>query len=123
MTREQALTPAQVHTIGELREAGVTHSEIARRLEVSVYTVEWCCLKLGIFPPEGPIKRRIPSKVMQRNGRQVRPFTQAEDRRLLELEAQGLRHFEIARALGRRQNSVLARLRTLARWETHREAP
>jgi hypothetical protein len=47
----------------------------------------------------------------------MRGFTDQEDRRLLELEAQGLTYTQMAQRLGRKQNSIRGRLYTLARRE------
>lgn len=50
-----------------------------------------------------------------RNGHKVRPFNEADDRKLLDMESTGVRISAIASELGRGANSVRGRLYTLAR--------
>jgi hypothetical protein len=51
----------------------------------------------------------------------VRRFTAEEDALLLQMEANGARYCEMCRALGRRHNSIIGRLATLARRDARAE--
>lgn len=115
--RQRNVTPPQVERILELAETGMQQQEVAAAVGVTKQVVAGVALKHGVMFG----KPRPARKPMMRNGVLVRPFTEEEDRRLLELDLQGLRIVEIAKALDRRQHSVIARLRTIARWETHME--
>jgi len=81
--------------------------------------VSWYCLMEGIEKNgKPPVPKPYRGPMMTKRGNHVvRCFTQEDDKLLLELEAQGKRYSEIARALGRQRNSVVARLATLARRE------
>ncbi|GLS44419.1 helix-turn-helix domain-containing protein [Methylobacterium brachythecii] len=110
--------------MAELREQGVMLKDIAAEIGCSESSVWWHCLRIGA---EAPKPRSLQVEytgpmVMTRNGYPVRRFTADEDARLLALEAQGLREIDIARAIGRRRNAVVARLMTLARREARMEA-
>jgi len=114
MTRDAA----RRETIAELRgEKGWSYARIARRLGCSKATVSWYCLIDGVEKPGVPPKlsRFSGPLTVRRGSHVVRRFSAAEDARLLELEASGLKLGEIGRRLGRRRNTILARLATLAR--------
>ncbi|MEA3043005.1 MAG: hypothetical protein QOH47_843 [Sphingomonadales bacterium] len=127
MNHGRLLTEQQLDEMAELRELGRTAGSIQRHFErqgvtVSRGLIEWQCLRLGAdLPPE----RRRPSAQLnrpyERNGRLVRPFTPAEDRQLLALEAEGRPLNAIARQIGRGNNSVRGRLMILARREARAE--
>lgn len=99
---------------------------IASKLNLHHGAVSWHLLKLGIekggHPPSNYRPRRSEECTFTRNGVLVRGFTEHEDNTLLELEAQGLTYTEMARRLGRKQNSVRGRLYTLARRDERLEA-
>jgi hypothetical protein len=123
------LTPEQVELICELRgERGWSNQRIAKRIGCSLGSVGWALLREGVerhgdalkpLPPV-PLER----EVRVRNGHEVVRFNQADDERLLELEAAGLNPCEIGRRMNppRRPHSVLGRLRTLARRAAREEA-
>jgi len=105
--------------MAELRERGLSYARIAELftaegVKVSRDAIEWQCFRLGVVPP--------PGTPYERAGQIVRPFTAEEDARLLALEAQGLNASRIARLLGRRPQSIRARLLTLARRDAMEEA-
>lgn len=118
------LTPEQCEQIAALRETGLSYGQIARKFGVSTSTVYWKCLALGAEAPTArPLPRSAPGPAMvMRNGHQVRRYSAEDDAKLLAMEAEGKRIFEMARALGRQANSVRARLMTLARHEARAEA-
>ncbi|MEN5084311.1 sigma factor-like helix-turn-helix DNA-binding protein [Bosea sp. TWI1241] len=109
-----------IERVVELREGlGWSHKRIAEALGCSEGSVSWCCLVNAIERPGAPPRPSTikPGAVIQRGAHVVRIFSDEEDARLLALEAEGLRIGKIAKALGRRPNSVRARLATLARRE------
>jgi len=121
--RRPDLTPEEIERIGDLRARNHTIEAIAEVIGCSVGTVRWACLRECFEPskprPLPPLYKR--PKVVVRNGHPVRRFTEREDRLLLALEAQGLRISAIAKRLGRKPNSVLGRLYTLARRDARAE--
>lgn len=115
MAGRRILSQEQLDQMADLREAGHTLTAIAAHfgqagIAISASTIAWQCLRLGIFPP---------SYTMATMGRgcggRGRPFTAEEDRQLLALSAQNLSHRLIGQQMGRRANSIAARLYTLAR--------
>lgn len=117
-------TPEQIERAAELRERGASYPEIARATGMSKGAIYWHCLRVGADRPGGEALPAIPTEPVAyaRSGHKVRRFTEAEDRRLLALEAQGKGMNEIARILGRKHNSVIGRLMTLARRDAREEA-
>lgn len=115
MSGARILTDAQVEEMAALREAGYSCERLARRFGVSPKTVRWQCLRVGADHPEGH-KRTAPRRLEPnvRNGRLVRPFSGDEDARLVEMKLEGLNNSEIGRRLGRKPNSILGRLMTIA---------
>lgn len=122
------LTDAQIDEMAELREQGRTYQQIAnhfgtRGITISAGSIQWQCMRVGAdLPPERrrpSCRRHEPS--FRRNGHVLRPFTADEDERLLEFERAGLPISEIGRRIGRKQNSVRARLMVLARREARAE--
>lgn len=105
----------------EMVEAGHPVREIARRLDMTVSSVDYHALRLGAYSPRPPAITSRPAEYT-RNGYTVRPFSEDEDARLLAMEADGLTVAEIAARLGRKKNSTLNRLRLLARREARMEA-
>jgi hypothetical protein len=120
------LTDQQRELIGPLRESGLTILEIARRFGCSEGAVKFYCLVNGIDAPKNLVKplRPIPTKTVcytRSDGHVIRRFTASEDKRLLELEAEGLSYGAIGRALGRNRNVVVSRLACLARRDERAE--
>ena len=62
------------------------------------------------------------AKVAFRGGHVVRRFTAFEDAEILRLAAEGVSRNRIAKQLGRRHNSIIGRLMTLARHDALAEA-
>ena len=120
MAKRRVLTAAQREQIADLRgERGLTFRRIAERLGISLGSAQWLCLREGIEKPG-----RLPvvqawcgPRESTRGNHTVRRFAPDEDKRLLSYEASGLTINEIGRRLGRRHNSVVGRLATLARRE------
>lgn len=100
--------------IADLIEAGHTVRDIANRFDASVGAVAWQILRLGVVGPRSKRGGAQPRSYV-RAGRTVRSFTEEEDRLIIDLEAEGLSVVQIAKRLGRRHNSVIGRLATLAR--------
>jgi DNA-directed RNA polymerase specialized sigma24 family protein len=112
----------QLDRLAYHRERGVSIAAIAKRYGLSVGNLRWHFLISGVDPERaGPPPRPIPEspvvQTFERHGRRVemRRYTVAEDALLLELEGQGLKYGHIARRLGRKRNSIVGRLATLAR--------
>lgn len=123
MERRADLTAEELDRIADLRERRLTEAAIAAKIGCSLGSVSWALLKLGIdINADRPLPP-VPTApvVAQRGDHVVRRFTQAEDEQLLALEADGLSVYAISQRLGRRNNSVLGRLRTLARREARLE--
>lgn len=115
---------AQLHQMADMREAGSSYREIARVMGMSSSAVSWHCLRLAADRPDakplGPRARGPQS--MSRGSHTVRRFTASEDELLIVMDLAGARVCDIARALGRRSNSVRGRLMTLARHDARLEA-
>ena len=121
---KRRLTETEIERLTELREQGLTLQAVAKRIGCSESTVYWQCLKLGVEPskPRKLASDIVGPPVVVRGDHVVRRFTRDEDEKLLALEAEGLSETQIGRAIGRRYNSVRARLMTLARREARAEA-
>lgn len=115
------LTKEQIEEAMNLREKGWSFERIARKYNVSAKTISWHALKLGVEPPKAPNKfppvPTQPVTLVDKNGRFIRRFTTDDDARLLELESKGHCMNKIATIMGRKHNSIVGRLRTLARRE------
>jgi hypothetical protein len=108
---------ARADFIAEMRERGKTYGQISSATGMSTSNISWICLKYGI---EGPRKTSLGDRgpsVVSRGEFQVRKFTPEEDAKITEMELAGFKRSAIARALGRKANSVLGRQMTLARRE------
>lgn len=105
-----------------MRETGAKHRDIALAVGMKISSVEWYCLKFGAYSPLQPIRNTSKSQpgIIIRGNHIVRRYSPEDDRKLLELESEGLRLCDIARALGRQANSVKNRLSTLARRDERR---
>jgi hypothetical protein len=106
-----------VDAIAELVERGVAPWRIAHRTGLTMSQVRYRLRVENLDPyirnplppvPESPI-------IHKRGDGIVRRFTAADDAQLLALDAQGLSVAEIARRMGRRDNSIHGRLECLAR--------
>jgi IS30 family transposase len=118
VAKRWAITAAQREQIAELRgERGWSFRKIADHLGISYGSAQWLCLREGIEKPGPPPLVRAWSgpRESTRGNHVVRRFAPDEDVRLLSYEAAGLTVAEIGRRLGRRPNSVVGRLATLAR--------
>lgn len=111
----------QLNEAAELREAGMSLGAIAKRLGMSSGAVNWHCLRLGADTPQRSKRQPQGPMVMQRSGHTVRRFTPDEDRKIREMAQQGAGASAIARSLGRKHNSIIGRLMTLARQEARNE--
>lgn len=118
------LSEDELERVAALRERGLSYGQIARKIGCSEGSVGWALLKLGIdIHQDKPLKPvPVSAAPIKRGKHLVRPFTQDEDARLLALEATGMKTHAIARSLGRRNNSVIGRMRTLARRQAREEA-
>ncbi|WP_030540583.1 hypothetical protein [Sphingobium sp. DC-2] len=127
MGGRRILSDEQLAEMAELRERGWGLTRIAEHFTdagtpVSRSTVNWQCLRLGAdAPPRLRGRQTAPSAPYWRGGRSCRPWTDAEDRQLLRLEASGVSATDMARRLGRANSSVRGRLLTLARRDARRE--
>jgi len=128
MSRRPNLTAAQRDEIAYLREEhGWTIVRIARKIGCSEGSVGWALLAMGVDKPgrvyRPPQPLLVPVSCL-RNGHLVARYTYHDDAQLLALEAQGLNPLQIGKRLepSRQPNSVLGRLRTLARHAARFEA-
>lgn len=124
MNKRAALTPTETDRIVQLRERRWPVVRIAAALGCSAGSVNWALLKAGCDVNEHrPLKPVPTAPVVEVRGKHVvRRFTEAEDELLLALEASGTNIHRIAVQLGRRHNSIVGRLRTLARRQARAEA-
>lgn len=114
------LSPSQLGQMADLREQGLSYQRISqwfadRGTFVSLQTIAWQCVKLGLI---GPYTRANMGRTVSRG----RAFTAEEDARLLELSIAGARRKDMEAALGRPRSSIIARLYILARNEGLEEA-
>lgn len=115
--KRAVLTDEEVERIIDLTESGKSPRAVARLVGCSQGSVSWALLREGVDLHADRALPPVPtSPIVQRRGDHVvRRFTQEEDAQLAALEAQGLKTYQIARRLGRQNNSVVGRMRTLAR--------
>jgi hypothetical protein len=127
MGRSRILTDGQIAEMSALRERGWSCARIAEHFaakgtRVSQGAVAWQCLRAGADAPLRLRGRSHPAaQPYMRNGRQVRPYTASDDVKLLEMEAAGSTLAAMSKALGRKNNSILGRLMTLARQQARAE--
>lgn len=124
MTRRPNMSAEQREKITDMREnRGMSYRAIAEELGIHHGSVSWFCHVNGIERrgKPRPCRRNVAALTM-RNGHPVRAYTPEDDRQLLALEAEGLNYHQIAKRMGRKRNSVLGRLATLARREAAEEA-
>ena len=116
-------TDEQLTDAADLREIGMSHAAIARKLNMSVGAVSWHCLRLGADSPNTRGKMPVSRgpMVCKRSGYNVRKFTAAEDATILAMDLAGATTADIARAVGRPWNSTRGRQMTLARHAARRE--
>ena len=127
MPKRARMTDAELERIAHLtEEVGLNPAQIAADIGCSLGSVTWAQLKIGVDGrPDKPLPP-VPVEPKQaiRNGHIVRRYTQADDNLLLRLEAEGLNPHAIGQRFNppRRHNSVVGRLRTLARRQARDEA-
>lgn len=119
----QKYTEAQIQDAMALRERGLSYGQIATRVEMTAKAVSHHCLMRGVDSPRTADKPTVNSnpRTYFRNGVMVREFTPEEDRKILDWALAGMSRYKMARRLGRANNSVTARLATLARNEQRAE--
>ena len=110
-------TDDQFDRMADLRERGWTEAAIAAETGMRPSAVAYHCLRLGVEPPKARPLPPVPDEPVSalRGGHVVRRFTKAEDAQIVAMDLAGETLSEIARALGRRHNSIKGRLMTLAR--------
>lgn len=114
--------PAEtLDAIAGMREAGATYQEIADATGIPRGTCEYHTVRLGAFSPAG-LQFQKAKAPYSRCGRAVRAFTEAEDQQITTWSLADVPLIEMARRLNRKHNSILGRLRTLARREALQEA-
>lgn len=116
-------TDDQIAEAAELREGGMSHAAIARKVGMSIGAVSWHCLRLGADSPRtrGKVPEQRGPMICNRSGHNVRKFTAEEDATSMKLDLDGATTAAIARTLGRRWNSTRGRQMTLARHAARRE--
>jgi hypothetical protein len=112
-------TPETIAKMGDLRTEGLSYAEIEAHTGMSKGSIYWHCLKEGIDTPE-PRRRPLATNktmVVRRGNHTVRRFTPEEDAKITAMRVAGDSIADICRATGRRHNSIIGRLMTLARAE------
>ena len=120
------LSDAQIDEMATLRERGWGLKRIAEHfgeqgVTISAGAISWQCLRVGADAPprlQTPSYQRSDAYV--RGDQIVRPYSTDEDAQIKALEADH-NMAQIARKLGRKANSVQARLMTLARRDARAE--
>ena len=107
-------------TIATMREAGKSFHAIAAATGVHRKTCEYHAMRLGAASPFIVLHTHRRSTYF-REGQAVRGFTEAEDQQITAWALEGVSLSEMGRRLGRRHNSIMGRLRTLARREALQE--
>ena len=123
--RRNIITPDITAQIIEMRERNMSYEAIGRRLNLPKTTVGYQCLKHYVEPSIPGKSQQMTTdhvKTYTRNGRNVRRFSPAEDKKLLNLEANGHSPTAIGKALARRHSSISNRLMILARRDARQEA-
>ena len=117
MTKRRAkLTTEEKDQIATLREKGWGLERLAEQFNCTVGSISWCCLMAGVSPPGAEKRKRVQHTHPYRRGKSlVRPFTPEEDQLIEQMRAAGETLTAISRATGRRHNSIVGRLCTLAR--------
>ena len=121
------LDDAQLDEMAELRERGWSTARIAEHFTsagtpITGATIYWQCLRVGAdVPPRFRRPGKPPEKPYRRGAHIVRPYSADEDAKLRAWSIEGIKTTEIARRIGRKHNSVLGRLLTLAREEARQE--
>lgn len=111
------MIPAPViDTIASMREAGKSFHAIAQATGVHRKTCEYHATRLGAASPFTILQTHRRSKYF-RQGVAVRGFTETEDQQITAWALEGVSLSEMGRRLRRRHNSIIGRLRTLARRE------
>jgi hypothetical protein len=114
--------PAEtIEAIALMREAGSTYRAIADATGLPVSTCEYHTIRLGAVSPRGLRRQKAPA-AHTRSGSAVRAFTDAEDAQITAWSIANVPLIEMGRRLNRKHNSILNRLRTLARREAMQEA-
>ncbi len=96
-------------------------SIVAKMAGLTLGQTSYLLLKHGIVSKFTRLKPHHSFRPHTRGGHEFRPYSAAEDRKLLKLEATGASYAEMGRALGRKPNSCQGRLMTIARHEALRE--
>lgn len=114
--RRKNLTAEEKTKIAYLRTKGWGLERLAAEFKCTVGSVGWCCLMAGVTSPG--FERRAPAKKLpatyKRNGKVVRRYTPKEDETIESMREAGKTLSEISKATGRRHNSIIGRLATLA---------
>ena len=122
MTGHPSTIPADVlDIIATMRETGAKFKTIEQATGIHRKTCEYHAVRLGALPPAGA-RRCPPPARYARAGAVVRAFTVLEDQQIIAWSVADISLSEIGRRLGRKHNSILGRLRTLARREAMAEA-
>lgn len=119
MGNRRVMTKAKLEQAIALRGKRRTIAQIGLKIGVNPKTVDYHLRKEGVFP-EGWVHqgdRRSKRSWIDKNGREVKGFTPAEDAIMTRMSSEGARGCDIARELNRPPNSVTARLTALANRE------
>lgn len=113
--------PSTLATIAAMRESGKSFNAIAEATGVHRKTCEYHAVRLGAASPFTILHTHRRPKYLRR-GHAVRGFTELEDQQITAWALENISLSEMGRRLGRRHNSIMGRLRTLARREALQEA-
>lgn len=116
MSMSSTIPADTIEAIADMREAGMQLKAIERATGVPYRTCQYHAGRLGAVVPN-PARTPRPQPEYVRSGRVVRPFTDAEDQQITAWSIAGVPLIEMGRRLNRKHNSILNRLRTLARRE------
>lgn len=106
----------QVRKAIAMRESGISCRVIGAEVGMTEQSVEYHCMLLGAETPTNRKNGRKPRpiKPYERNGRQVRPFSKAEDQQLIAMRIAGEKWGTMAEKLQRPRSSIRNRLLLLS---------
>lgn len=115
-------TDEQIEQAAEMRERGLSFGVIARLTGMHEKSIHWHCLRVGADKPRD-LRRPAPPRAnyVRKDGKVVRRFKPDEDAKLLELAIQGVTISQMCKHLDRKHNTIIGRLRVLARNEARAE--
>lgn len=115
MSAKRKVTPAMSTAIAEGYERNISIAAMSEQFGVSQGAIRWHALRNGALRPKQHWTKPPTRVAYSRASGPVRPFSAFEDEAIVRLSQTDLPRSVVAAMIGRRPNSVLARLHALAR--------